>query len=82
MIGMIFLSFALGYLVFMIFAFGMYKLLFTPLDEQEESEKREKAILLERAQRTKKRNRKGARSLSTSGSHSVFAMPELDTARN
>lgn len=82
MIGMIVLSFALGYLVFMIFAFGMYKLLFTPLDEQEESQKREKLFLLERAQRTKRRKPKGARSLSTSRSHSVFTMPELETAHN
>ncbi len=82
MIGMIALSFALGYLVFMIFAFGMYKFLFTPLDEQEEARKHEKVMLLQRARRTKKRNLQKIRVVSTQETHRAFDMPELKPAHN
>ena len=51
MIGMIALAFLIGYPLFMIFAFAIAKLIFTPLEQIAQEQRREKELLLQRARR-------------------------------
>ena len=54
MIGMVILSFLLGYPLFILTAFLLAKVLFPDLDKQVEEQKREKQLLMQRAQRVKR----------------------------
>ena len=57
MIGMIILSFVIGYPIFMFFAFYIAKMIFTPLDKIAQEQKRERELLLQRARRVPKLQR-------------------------
>lgn len=57
MIGMVILSFLLGYPLFVAVAYLLAKVLFPDLKKLAEEQKREKLVLLQRAQRVKRRKR-------------------------
>jgi hypothetical protein len=74
---MIVLAFLLGYPAFMVFAYGLSKVLFTPLDKVESEHKREMALLLQRSRRNKKVRPK-TRWVSNPQPTPVFDLPELN----
>lgn len=82
MTGMIVLSFALGYPLFMVFAYALYKLLFTPLDRIEEEQKREKAMVLLRARRIKTRKREARHVAHPEEPSPVFGLSDLNPSHS
>lgn len=57
MSGMIVLAFLIGYPLFMLFAFAIAKLIFTPLEKIEQEQRRERELLLQRSRRVSKIHR-------------------------
>lgn len=54
---MIALAFVIGYPVFMIFSYGLAKLIFTPLDKLAQEQQKERVFLMIKAKRVKKMRR-------------------------
>ena len=77
MTTMIVLAFLLAYPAFMILAYGLSKVLFTPIDKVEAEQKREMALLLQRSRRSKKVKPR-TQWVSRSQRPPVFDLPELN----